>query len=273
MPPPGYEPFLAAILNAPDDDFPRGIYADWLEEQNHCARAEFIRLQCQLASLGYPWMQSPHRFPRTPKNTLVASLFARQAELWQQHATEWQAEYPTIPGTRLYWGRGFPGWAVMEHPGGMMKLGATLYQVAPVCRISTQGQAAAWIREPIEKADWFLYVRELIIVFPPGESMEGDEIAASLARSPRTTGLRELQLARCDLSDLGIAELARSPVLGQLRRADFTGNRIGNEGAMHLLEKLSPDHLRELNLTQNPILPVYRRRLLERFGPRIRFDT
>lgn len=43
---------LAAVLNNPDDDAPRLIYADWLDEQGECDRAEFIRVQCRLAELG-----------------------------------------------------------------------------------------------------------------------------------------------------------------------------------------------------------------------------
>lgn len=40
--------FLQAILENPDDDTPRLIYADWLEERGD-PRGEFIRIQCQLA--------------------------------------------------------------------------------------------------------------------------------------------------------------------------------------------------------------------------------
>jgi uncharacterized protein (TIGR02996 family) len=45
------EAFLAAILAAPDDDAPRLIYADWLDEHGDADRADFIRLQCHLAHL------------------------------------------------------------------------------------------------------------------------------------------------------------------------------------------------------------------------------
>jgi uncharacterized protein (TIGR02996 family) len=41
--------FLQAILDAPDDDTPRLVYADWLEEHAEPERAEFIRVQCRLA--------------------------------------------------------------------------------------------------------------------------------------------------------------------------------------------------------------------------------
>lgn len=42
--------FLAAIAAAPGDPTPRLVYADWLEERGD-PRAEFIRLQHQLADL------------------------------------------------------------------------------------------------------------------------------------------------------------------------------------------------------------------------------
>src|SRR5262245_55430096 len=43
--------FLQAILDSPDDDAPRLVLADWLEEQGHSERAELIRVQCRLAAL------------------------------------------------------------------------------------------------------------------------------------------------------------------------------------------------------------------------------
>src|SRR5262249_28074934 len=44
--------FLADILERPDDDVPRLVYADWLEEHGQPERAEFIRVQCQIARFG-----------------------------------------------------------------------------------------------------------------------------------------------------------------------------------------------------------------------------
>jgi uncharacterized protein (TIGR02996 family) len=41
--------FLRAILADPSDDGPRLVYADWLDERGQAARAEFIRVQCELA--------------------------------------------------------------------------------------------------------------------------------------------------------------------------------------------------------------------------------
>lgn len=39
---------LAAILANPEEDTPRLVYADWLQENGDEARAEFIRVQCEL---------------------------------------------------------------------------------------------------------------------------------------------------------------------------------------------------------------------------------
>src|SRR5918994_3068406 len=40
--------FLQAICVAPDDDTPRLVFADWLDEHGDAKRAEFIRASCEL---------------------------------------------------------------------------------------------------------------------------------------------------------------------------------------------------------------------------------
>ena len=42
---------LRAVADAPEDDAPRLVYADWLEEHGQQARAQFIRLQLARAAL------------------------------------------------------------------------------------------------------------------------------------------------------------------------------------------------------------------------------
>jgi uncharacterized protein (TIGR02996 family) len=42
---------LAAIWRHPNEDTPRLMYADWLQENGQPGRAEFIRAQCELATL------------------------------------------------------------------------------------------------------------------------------------------------------------------------------------------------------------------------------
>lgn len=50
---------LNAVLDAPDDDFHRLVYADWLEENGQEERAEFIRVQIELAK----WTDSDGYMP------------------------------------------------------------------------------------------------------------------------------------------------------------------------------------------------------------------
>ena len=51
---------LEAARQAPEDDSPRLVLADWLEDRGDGVRAEFIRLQCQLAP-GSPALEDEER--------------------------------------------------------------------------------------------------------------------------------------------------------------------------------------------------------------------
>ena len=67
---------LAAIIDNPDDDLPRLAYADWLEENGHPCRAEFVRLQLDLAPL-------PDDDSRRP------GLIERERQLLRKHERTW----------------------------------------------------------------------------------------------------------------------------------------------------------------------------------------
>jgi uncharacterized protein (TIGR02996 family) len=43
--------FLRAIFDQPEEDGPRLVYADWLDERGEADRAELIRVQCRLESM------------------------------------------------------------------------------------------------------------------------------------------------------------------------------------------------------------------------------
>jgi uncharacterized protein (TIGR02996 family) len=67
---------LWACKEAPDDDVPRLVLADWLEEHDQPERAEFVRLQCRLDDL-----------PATAPDHAV--VWARSAALVRRHAPDW----------------------------------------------------------------------------------------------------------------------------------------------------------------------------------------
>lgn len=79
---------LAAVRAHPHDDTPRLVYADWLEEYgDQPARAEFIRVQCELAS--DPGRKECRCGACDEGNGVVC--FVRQCErrLWDSHAKQW----------------------------------------------------------------------------------------------------------------------------------------------------------------------------------------
>ncbi len=71
--------FLDAIREAPDDDAPRLIYADWLDDHGgpaDVARAALIRVQCRLASL-------------PPDDPARAPLVEQEGALINTHQADW----------------------------------------------------------------------------------------------------------------------------------------------------------------------------------------
>ena len=70
--------FLRDICEHPEDDTPRLIFADWLEDHGEPERAEFIRVQCELAA----WNRECccHIFESKPGNTTpqCANCFDRE---------------------------------------------------------------------------------------------------------------------------------------------------------------------------------------------------
>ncbi|VTR97170.1 TIGR02996 domain-containing protein [Tuwongella immobilis] len=67
---------LESIRQLPDEDAPRLVYADWLEERGERDRAQFIRVQCALASL------PAHHPDRTDLENREADLLADFELLW-----------------------------------------------------------------------------------------------------------------------------------------------------------------------------------------------
>src|SRR5262245_65051119 len=72
----GAEALQWAIAEEPLEDAHRLAFADWLDDHGHAARAEFIRLQCQEASL-------PEFHP------LRQWCEVRGEEMLKAHAAEW----------------------------------------------------------------------------------------------------------------------------------------------------------------------------------------
>lgn len=92
---PEYAPFLAAIIASPEDDTPRLIFADWLEEHGDAARAECIRGQIELVR-------------QYGRETVDPALQSRINALLWEHTQHWTDELPHMEEVRwLALERGF----------------------------------------------------------------------------------------------------------------------------------------------------------------------
>jgi uncharacterized protein (TIGR02996 family) len=235
-------PEVAAFLDDahehPDDDTPRLILADWLDDNGDDIdrdRAEFIRVQCRLAR--------PGPAPR--------GLAARQWELEQDHADDWLGP---LVGLVDHWrfDRGLVGLGVQGFQCYSPQLhdlvrtetwawveGLTLLQLTP-------GAVQHLVRQPVLNR-----IRSLSFE----ESRLGDSGLALLAGTRPLPGLRDLRLAMCSIgrSVNGLAALADSAHLPDLERLDLTRNHVTLPGLSRLVQSAHLPRLRHLALGYNDL--------------------
>src|SRR5262245_8052823 len=87
------EAFLQDIIHHPEDDTPRLIFADWLDEYGRPECAEFIRVQIGLARGA---LDDPRR----------DGLIEREADLLAEHGTSWRAPLRALGVTKVEFRRG-----------------------------------------------------------------------------------------------------------------------------------------------------------------------
>ena len=213
--------FLSAILAAPDDDLPRMIYADWLDERGDPDRAEFIRTQIELARLP---RNAPGRRP----------LRAQAAELLRRHRSAWLAPLPRLPEVRFNgFERGFPGRVVTTEPSFLL-FAEAIFRAAPVRRLKVQTFfQRSWAAERLTVSPHLARVRDLDLML----TRLADEGAEALAASPHVTGLERLNVSFNLLTDVGARTLAEAAGLEGLKALDARGNRIGSDGKRALVRR------------------------------------
>jgi uncharacterized protein (TIGR02996 family) len=205
--PPGRDEraFLRAITAAPEDDLPRLIYADYLDERGD-PRGEFIRIQVKLSR---PDPQLSVREFR--------ALRARERLLLYRHRSAWLG--------RL--GGDWRGDAVFDR-GFVVQVDVSARQFIR--------HAQSWLRrEPIHKAALYGSVscmRELALCPALKRltllSLRNNELrrehVAQLLRSPYLTRLVELDLSNNHLGPGSGALLANVQTLPRLQVYHFDGN-------------------------------------------------
>ena len=180
-------PFLQALLAEPDDDTLRLAMADWLDEHNEPARAEFVRVQVELAR-------------GVTDRDRRRDLELRQRDLLVAHDAQWVTPLANVLGLRKgQWGgwvfrRGFVEY--FHLPAALInKHGAKLARLTPVrelfLRPCTSGNVQALCRKPWLVSVTHLYMESVNLNPPAGRA---------LLDCGYLTNLRVLRYGRVNLS-------------------------------------------------------------------------
>jgi uncharacterized protein (TIGR02996 family) len=207
------EALLRAVCENPDDDTPRLVFADWLQEHGEDNRAEFIRVQIELARGGGGTRQEQRE----------RELLAAHREGWGEPFRQFE-----VAGSfrhfvfGVHYRRGFV-WAlsINDEEQRFVDNAAALFSLAPIERVNLfhKSQHADLARCPE-----LLRAKELLL---DRQGFETEEIEA-LLRSPYLKNIARLELIADDdnghLAADGIELLSKTRKLPALRHLDISFN-------------------------------------------------
>jgi uncharacterized protein (TIGR02996 family) len=268
---------LRAIIEDPDDDAPRLVYADWLDEHGESARAAFIRAQVKLARL-------PVGDPGRP------ALVQIERTLWRAHRDEWTAWVPEWAEANEF-GRGFLeeircDAATFFAQADEVRLKAPLQAVrldgrAGIAIPMFQSRALNGLRSLTLSVDVPRIAWEHLATSPYlGQLTDLDlssrgpatEMVASLLSSTAFPSLRSLRLHSCALGDENTARLVGHPWVARLEKLDLNHNHIYVDGGQAIVASRHLAGIAQLDLSGNPLAENWAvaNSLRDRFGSRVR---
>jgi uncharacterized protein (TIGR02996 family) len=276
-----HDSFLQAIIEQPDDDTPRLVYADWLDDQGdeHSAmQAAFIRAQITRAKLRWPWVD---------RETWEACE-EREKPYLQWH---WPEGIRELSGVGVSWEfrRGFVGVMRVESLSAFQKHAPSALEKFPlegVCFVPRGGPSSIPSSGPrtaraVHAAIYLGNVRELAAepLLARFRQLDlwgnplGDDGVRALLVSPYLASVRALRLAQTGLRAEGAAAVADTAALAGLEELDLSHNHIGTRGAQALADSPYLKGLRWLVLVHCKI--DYRSRaadqLRQQFGKGLRW--
>jgi uncharacterized protein (TIGR02996 family) len=240
---------IRAVYAAPADDAPRLVYADWLDEHDDPARAEFIRLQCELARMT-TWAAPRRR-----------AAEERAAELLREHQKRWLGDLAAHPGDWQF-RRGFPDelqWA--RHPPAELEAVLRLLQapdrVPPDVRLARfvtyfpTNRLAGLIAE----CPAAVHLRSLWLIGAPDERFRVGLV--NIAWGTHLAGLVDLDLERNNLDDSELRFLYECSHLGSLRRLNLSESRFRPAAFARFLLARQYGGLGELGLNGCELTPEH----------------
>jgi uncharacterized protein (TIGR02996 family) len=276
-----HDDFLREILASPDDDAPRLIYADWLEERGD-PRGEFIRVQCELARLDTDG--------RTDEGRLRA-LRVRESELLQFKFLWGESIWRKVNDFEFR--RGFIE-KVIVNVEDFLRHAEALFAGAPIIDIEFRG----WLGPEISgfaRVQQLLRLRRLdlsetqlqdagtrIIVASPymrnvsdfrlaynGITADGVRALVTLSWLP---SLQHLDLQDNPIADYGIRLLAEWPGSARLLTLNLRSTGMHDEGALALARSPLLTDVGLLKLSPMFLTDQWSRTLRARFGTRLQMD-
>ena len=256
----------AAIRAHPDEDTPRLVYADWLQEHGDGIRAEFIRLQCAIA-----------RQPtdRKTQRKVLRALDHRERVLYMAHRVQWAAPLfralvgprPSarpeswVRGVGIRFRRGFVSELRLDLDGihRIMTAGADLEPTFDL--LVAQGFPRYNPKKLAEVFSWDGVSCMSRLTFAGATDHSVDSIVTST-----TARLTYLEFTYSEITDAGAIAISEWPRGAGLTSLSLRAGQIGDRGAAALADSPYLGAITELNLLQNPIGPTGRRRLVSRFG-------
>ena len=270
---------LRAVKEDPEDDAPRLVFADWLEEHGEPDRADLIRLQCELSA-------TPHGDPSRKE------LARREQEVLRRHRDAFLGPLNDLAGVQNFCRdmRGLVGLTVSD---ARKFVSGQIPPLAGSEALAWVGKLYLCVQRPTADhfralAGWagLADVPELSVLGydpAPGGPSRGldratDAEIALLAQSPNVAGLvtlkvttaalgetalrslgssphlvrlRRLALFDCQLGDAALVRFAESSLLGQLERLELAGNRLGDAGVTALARSPACARLTRLLLWSN----------------------
>jgi uncharacterized protein (TIGR02996 family) len=225
--------FLRAILDAPNDDLPRLVYADYLEETGEADRAEFIRIQCELAA-------------GCEKSERKKALESRQAELLAKYSDVWRLP---IRGPQTF-RRGFVDslWTSAD----VLLASEPEWLVSSLVRTLRITNADKHVDDLAEYRG-FKNIEHLDLT---NNNLSGDYRLRAVLGNSHLAKLKGLNLHNNRIWADDVLRLSQSPLAKRLTHLDLSGNGIGNEGVAHLVDEEAFANLEVLNLRSDG-LPEY----------------
>lgn len=268
---------LRAILDDPDDDAPRLVYADWLDEHGDASRAAFIRAQIELARLP---ADDPAR----------DGLVQTERTLWRANRASWTAWVPSWAHVAEF-RRGFLE-EIRCHAADFLAEVDGVFRQTPLLSVRLDGMdqlaiavfrsrlldglRALRIGNGVEPTVWRILgecpflgkLRRLDI----GPSSNPNRLVETLTTSKAMPALRGLRVNCFPLGDEPANLLVGHRWSARLRILDLGNNYITLAGARQMVESPHLERIVWLNLLGNPLVTDRRavELLRERFGDKLR---